>query len=425
MDNANSSSLAKPTSASDFTTNVVAMAVGLTVLWAVQKYNPATLLSNAVIACVIAATIIALSDYIRFKVHERPSTQLVWNKANQASLQRVLVKLVGFALTLGVIAGAYWIFPEYHGGFYQPFWTLLKTYGVWLLVITPFYFWIVDGALIEPRDSYWEVGMLLTGRRPSSWAAIAQHFGGWAVKGFFLPLMIVYLTQEIAATHSWWLRVDGGGRMVWYDFLYHTTFLVDLMFCIIGYCSTLRILDSHIRSTEPTAGGWLVALLCYQPFYSIIEAQYLRYEDGKFWDTWLAPIPWLHTLWATAIIALLVIYALATVSFGLRFSNLTHRGIITSGPYRFTKHPAYIAKNLSWWLVSIPFITQMGWRTALHNCLALALVNLIYFLRARTEERHLSRDPTYVAYAQWMEGHGMFRFMRKVIPALGYKAPNT
>jgi len=413
----------RPASASDFVTNLVALTFGLAVLWWAQTYNPTTLLSNAVMACVLTATVIALSDFFRFRVHRRPSTQLDWNAGRRADPLRVGVKLVGFAFTLAVIALAYWVFPEYHGDFYNPYWALLKTYGVWALIATPCYFWLLDGALKDPYDSYWQVGMLLAGRRPSSWTVIAQHFAGWTVKAFFLPLMTVYLTQELLTTHSWWLKVKvGAGFMVWYDFIYNTTFLIDLMFCVIGYCATLRIFDSHIRSTEPTAGGWLVALLCYQPFYSIFESQYLRYEDGKFWSGWLAPLPWLHTTWACVIMFLLVVYALATVSFGLRFSNLTHRGIITGGPYKFTKHPAYIAKNLSWWLISIPFISAQGW-AALDNCLALGLLNLVYFLRAKTEERHLSRDPEYVAYALWMNEHGLFKRIGLWIPALRYRSP--
>lgn len=39
----------------------------------------------------------------------------------------------------------------------------------------------------------------------------------------------------------------------------------------------------------------------------------------------------------------MAIYAWATIMFGGRFSNLTHRGIITNGPYPWTKHPAYRA----------------------------------------------------------------------------------
>jgi len=110
------------------------------------------------------------------------------------------------------------------------------------------------------------------------------------------------------------------------------------------------------------------------------------------------------------------------VTFGVRFSNLTHRGILTNGPYRFTKHPAYITKNLSWWLISIPFLHAPA-TAAIRHSIALGCINTIYFLRARTEERHLSRDPVYVAYALWMNEHGVLRFLGRWIPALRYKAP--
>ena len=73
---------------------------------------------------------------------------------------------------------------------------------------------------------------------------------------------------------------------------------------------------------------------------------------------------------------MLSVYGWAALSFGIRFSNLTHRGIITSGPYRFTKHPAYVAKNISWWLISIPFLPADGSPfTALQLCLGLAGIN--------------------------------------------------
>jgi len=98
----------------------------------------------------------------------------------------------------------------------------------------------------------------------------------------------------------------------------------------------------------------------------------------------------------------------STAAFGLRFSNLTHRGIITNGPYRWSKHPAYIAKNLSWWLISVPFIAGAGWMQAVQSCLLLAGVNLIYFLRAKTEERHLGSDPVYRDYARFIDRHGLF-----------------
>ena len=41
-------------------------------------------------------------------------------------------------------------------------------------------------------------------------------------------------------------------------------------------------------------------------------------------------------------------------------------------------------------------------------------MNLIYYLRAKTEERHLMRDPDYRAYAAWIAEHGLFARVRRV-----------
>ena len=115
----------------------------------------------------------------------------------------------------------------------------------------------------------------------------------------------------------------------------------------------------------------------------------------------------------------------ATVIFGARFSNLTHRGIITNGPYRFTKHPAYLAKNLTWWMIAVPFLPVDNWSDTLPRCAMLLGVNLIYYMRAKTEEWHLARDADYVRYALWIEKHGLFRFLRRVpvVRRLGFHAP--
>jgi protein-S-isoprenylcysteine O-methyltransferase Ste14 len=104
------------------------------------------------------------------------------------------------------------------------------------------------------------------------------------------------------------------------------------------------------------------------------------------------------------LVALTAIYAWATVAFGLRFSNLTHRGILTHGPYRWTKHPAYVSKNIFWWLSTTPFLVSNGSLTDMvRNTVILAVVSGVYYWRARTEERHLGADPAYRDYAAWME----------------------
>jgi protein-S-isoprenylcysteine O-methyltransferase Ste14 len=88
--------------------------------------------------------------------------------------------------------------------------------------------------------------------------------------------------------------------------------------------------------------------------------------------------------------ALWGIFAWASVSLGFKGSNLTNRGIVASGPYRFVRHPAYTAKVLLWIIQGI-FFAQFT------TGILMAFL-IIYFLRAWTEERHLSLDPDYLEY---------------------------
>jgi protein-S-isoprenylcysteine O-methyltransferase Ste14 len=106
---------------------------------------------------------------------------------------------------------------------------------------------------------------------------------------------------------------------------------------------------------------------------------------------------------------LTAIYAWATVAFGVRFSNLTYRGVLTHGPYRFTRHPAYLSKNLFWWSATLPFLVSSGSPVdAIRNTFFLACVSAIYFWRAKTEEAHLlGEDAKYREYHAWMERHGL------------------
>jgi protein-S-isoprenylcysteine O-methyltransferase Ste14 len=265
--------------------------------------------------------------------------------------------------------------------------------------------------------------LVLGGWRRTDWRLIRLHLLGWTIKAFFLPLMTVYLGNELRSLYAA-LDASNTGSVSTYQVFYHLSYAIDLLFCVVGYGATIRLFDAGIRSVEPSVAGWLVALVCYQPFYSVIGRFYLQYDDQTFWDNWLQPWPAVQAVWGTLIILLSSIYALCTVAFGLRFSNLTHRGIITGGPYRLSKHPAYLAKNLSWWLISVPFVSELGWAAALRNCCLLALLNLLYFARARTEERHLSHDPTYVAYALWINEHGLLRRLGRLLPSLRYRPPD-
>jgi hypothetical protein len=112
--------------------------------------------------------------------------------------------------------------------------------------------------------------------------------------------------------------------------------------------------------------------------------------------------------------------------------NLTYRGVLTNGPYAFTRHPAYLSKNLFWWLVTLPFLATTHSKVdAVRNTVTLALVSAVYFWRAKTEEKHLlGEDAKYRAYHAWMAEHGLItrplgRLLRVVVgrSAAGFHHP--
>jgi len=393
---------------------------GLLALWVCQTL-PKTIIGgdslySALAACGVIATIIVVGEFFLSK----KTGFATRSRFTEFDRSRVALRLLGLAVTLSSIALVYLLLPEYQGGFYFPFWGFLEVLSAPVLLAAPIYFIWIDRRIDPAEDAYAQLGGLILRRRITDvhWPTLRTHITGWTVKAFFLPLMVVYLNGEIRAVFNTYHALSAN-TMALYHFLYELSYAIDLLFCVVGYTLTVRALNSHIRSTEPTVFGWVIALICYQPFYSVIGGTYLKYDDALYWDNWLANFPVIRAIWASAIIALLLIYSFSTVAFGLRFSNLTHRGIVTSGPYRYTKHPAYLSKNLSWWLISVPFVSNVAWYEAVRNCCLLGLVNVIYFLRARTEERHLSRDPEYVAYARWIDEHGLlrpltryFRFLR-------------
>lgn len=329
---------------------------------------------------------------------------------------RIAQKLAAFWGTMGVIFFVYWLLPEYAGSYYFPVLDAFFFILPGLAIISPFYVAWVDRLQHDPEDIYVQAFRAAIGRKPESWAPLANFARSWLVKAFFLPLMFIF-------THNYLLGIWGKPLLPTeaeyfgpiYEYLYSFFFLCDVLIATVGYSLTLRLFDAHIRSAEPTMFGWVVCLFCYPPFWTTIGSLYLTYDqDNLYWGHFMLATPAIYIPWGVAILVLVVIYVWATAAFGIRFSNLTHRGIITSGPYRWVKHPAYLSKNLAWWMISMPFITTGGnWPLALQSSLLLFGLNLVYYLRAVTEERHLARDPVYREYQAFMAEHGLWAVIRR------------
>ncbi len=345
------------------------------------------------------------------KVHRNPSTGIDWDRPlppRAETLDISLTKLAGLWATWAIIGCIYALARFYWSGNYVFAMKCFTVAAPFLLVASPFYIIWLDRRLKHPKDGAWAFGTWLMGQGAVDRHAIADHFRSWAVKGFFLAFMISIVPGGFADVVSRpWAEITSG-PVPFANFLISFMFVIDVALATVGYLLTMKPLDAHIRSATPYAEGWVAALICYPPFILMGDGGPLNYRVGTFgensWHYWLdGQTAWLW-LWGGALVLLTGIYAWATVAFGLRFSNLTHRGILTHGPYAFTKHPAYLSKNAFWWLSTLPFlVTTDSLVDAVRNTAIMALVSGVYWWRAKTEEKHLGNDADYRAYATWIK----------------------
>jgi hypothetical protein len=404
----------RPRSASGAWTGAAGIIAALGSAFLLRDWPQTGTVKTLAVLFATAAVMIAVDRFV-YRVQQNPSREMDREARRGFDVLRIIQKLVGFWATIGIIAALYALIPEYQNTFYTPFKEAALLLLPALLVASPFYIATVDRRQNEPIDAYAQLAMLLGGNRPADWSPLQTHARGWLVKAFFIPLMFVFVHNDLAALWSGQYGTELDFRRI-YERLYDLFFLVDVLLATVTYTLTLRILDNHVRSVEPTIGGWIICLICYRPLVDV-QAPYIQYElDKLYWGDVFAPYPLLYVLWGSAILFMVLVYVWSTAAFGLRFSNLTHRGIITNGPYRWVKHPAYLAKNLSWWMISVPFIAGAGWTVALQSCLMLGAANLIYYLRAKSEERHLAADPVYRAYQDYIATHGLFGRLFGALP---------
>jgi len=216
------------------------------------------------------------------------------------------------------------------------------------------------------------------------------------VKFFYIPVMLNFAADHVVNIEKEIMHilnkqsVHDSIYIIMIDILY----LIDTGLFSVGYLTESKYLDNEVKSVEPTLLGWAVTLICYPPFNSIFGYVF----------------PWPQTILVTfenhyltflcrfLILILIGLYLWASIALGPKASNLTNRGIVPSGPYAFVRHPAYISKNITWWIMSIPYMSIPAIVSGIGT-------NFIYYMRAVTEERHLSKDPDYIEYCKkvpWM-----------------------
>jgi len=368
----------------------------------------------ALAAMAFAGLLMVLWSVFVGKAHRNPSTGIDWDhpKPLVSSLHTSGTKLAGLWATWALIGFIYCLGRWYWDGQYLFAMEVIGWAALPIFVLSvPYVLWL-DRVLIEPRDHAWHFGALLIGREPWDAGEVKKHWRAWIIKGFFGAFMISILPAGFAAVvNADWSQIVHDPMRTG-NALFDILFTIDVQIGTVGYLLTLRPLDAHIRSGNPFLAGWLAALICYPPFvYAFMgNGGVIQYEyNTAGWGYWLAGHDALLWLWAGVLATLTAFYAWATVAFGIRFSNLTYRGVITNGPYRFSRHPAYLSKNLFWWLSTLPFlVTSHSPVDMIRDTVFLGCVSAIYFWRAKTEEAHLLKeDSKYRAYHAWMQDHGL------------------
>lgn len=237
------------------------------------------------------------------------------------------------------------------------------------------------------------------------------------VNFFFLTLMTKFYFNEYSGFERAWYKINTNffdylsffdQFKTWYLLLFHLIFVIDVGIAIIGYTFASRWLNNRTKSVDMTFYGWLVVLLCYPPMNAGFTEQFIGY--GKIATHEVITAEWAQMVIMCLILCSFSIYMWATLALGFKFSNLTNRGIVTLGPYRFFRHPAYASKNFAWWLDNTHLLSNI-WAA-----IALLIWNIIYILRGLTEEKHLLADLRYQQYVKQVRN--------RFIPSLFKKHPD-
>lgn len=226
----------------------------------------------------------------------------------------------------------------------------------------------------------------------------------WIVKLIFIPFLLSVATNQ--ADHL--VPIFTSGKLpelltsfpMIYIIWLAVINLLDTVVATLGYAIESKSLGNEVRSVDTSIIGWLAVLCCYPPCWVITStlipinaSPYFSASVDNFVDVSVRVL----------ILVFLTLFTVATFNLNVHFSNLCHRGLVTSGLYSIVRHPAYTCKLISWGLV----IAYLSGSNLTMWCHYLAWIAL-YVIRAVTEERHLSRvDKDYVEYCSRVK----FRFI--------------
>ena len=128
-----------PKSPTNMLINCIGLFISLASIWWLreygQDYSAAT--GGIVITCLALAVPIIVLEWIFLKPYRNKSAGLDFSATkskHSGSLKRTAIKLLGLYASFGFVAFIYWIFPEYRGGYYDGFFSVVKSILIGLML---------------------------------------------------------------------------------------------------------------------------------------------------------------------------------------------------------------------------------------------------------------------------------------------------
>jgi hypothetical protein len=186
----------------------------------------------------------------------------------------------------------------------------------------------------------------------------------------------------------------------------------------------MRIISTDIKKTDQTWFGWMVTFFCYPPINRGTGSGWFVYQVHSIpvlpWITWFGSSGPVSYAVGGILLFTYIVHYWGEAICCMRSSHLSNRGIITNGPFRVTKHPVHVVKCIAWAFTFLPFLSGDDLRGDIMYGLSFSAFCCVYATRSWIEERLLSTDPTYVAYAMWMEDHSLFRCVGRWFPVMSF-----
>lgn len=393
-----------------------------------------TLSNTELVLAILATTTVYMFmiEILRSKWPKQNLLQVFTGKSKieiRDTFKNIFIKYFGIIFGILLMLFCYWLIPEYHLVKYVK--PIGEGRNIFLIVFLPIAFLLVtvtEFILGPKRDGTYQMGLLfLLKVKEIDWKVLKDGLFEWLVKLIFLTLNFttsVTLINTFRKSTFSFLESDFISKVSWLE---STIFLVIILVILPGYLFSSRLINTHVRKVDATWFAWTITLICYQPFIRPIFGNVVDYYPNMVihnnlpvWASLTMDLPFLLYLVGVGIVFFALIHLWGEAMMGIRSSNLCNRGIITNGPFAFTKHPVYVSKCFAWALITMPFLNSFSVMDSFRLGILFLIVCAIFAGRAFAEEKYLSEDRDYVNYALELDKKGVFRFVGKIFPPMTF-----